>query len=163
MFKYLSLVLGLCPFVAWGADGYIAAHASQHPEVVKKFIECLPSRESLVWQAWWHLQKQDYEQANKCYTALAELDDPQGYRGLADSYLAGHGLAQSTELALMFYEKAGELGLGPAQINAAVLYADQRKWDAAERWFKKALHNPDLSDMKDELTRLYNKRMSERS
>lgn len=162
MLKY-SCFLWLSAFAAWGADGYITTHVFQHPEAVKEFIQHLPRRESLLWQAWLHLQQQDYDQANNCYTALAELDDPQGYRGLADSYLAGHGFAQNTELALVLYEKAAKLGHGAAQINAASLRADRREWSEAERWFQQALNNPDTKDMKDALQELHHRRMQEKA
>lgn len=151
------------PLAVWGADIYIGEHITQHPEVVERFIQNLPRNESLMWQAWWHLQHHHDEQANACYAALSELDDPQGYRGLADSYLAGQGFAQNTDLALILYEKAGEQGLGPAQVNAAVLCADRQEWDKAEHWFQKALNNPELGGMKDELERLHQRRMGERT
>lgn len=161
MLKFL-ISIWLFSNATWSADSYIAAHILHHPQVVKSFIEHLPKHQSLLWKAWWHLQQENYDEANRCYTILAESDEPQGYRGLADSYLAGHGVVQNTELALVLYEKAATMGLGAAQINAAVLCADKHDWPKAECWFKQALSNPNLFDMKESLEALYQRRMKEK-
>lgn len=141
------------------AENYIGAHISDHPQLVACFIHNLPQEDALSWQAWCHLQTNDYDQANACFYRLAVLGCPQGYRGLADSYLAGQGFSKNVDLALVLYEKAAALGSGPAQVNAAVLRADRGEWNQARIWFKLALSNLETASMHEELERLYHKRM----
>lgn len=161
MFLLYVLTIGLGSHLM-AAQNYIGAHVD-NPAIVQQFIQHLPKVDSLIWQAWEHLESGDFDAANACFYKLAELNQPQGYRGLADSYLAGHGVPQNTELALVLYEKAAEMGLGPAQFNAAILRAEQGKWNQAKNWFERALSNPDMEHMKEQTTQLYRQKMDEKS
>ena len=144
------------------AEGYIGAHIDQNPEKVSEFIAHLPENDSILWQAWFFVQQGDFHQANALFYKLAEKNNPQGYRGLAESYLAGHGCVKDTDLALVLYEKAARLGLGPAQVNAAVLRADREDWKESKKWFDLALANSALLHMKDNVEALYHKRLDGR-
>lgn len=156
--KFLVRGALYCSAPVMAAQNYVGAHVD-NPEIVHRFVQNLPSEDSLTWQAWWYLESNDFDAANACFYKLAQLNHPQGYRGLADSYLAGHGVPQNTELALVLYEKAAKLGLGVAQLNAAVIRAEQGHLNKAKVWFNCAMNNPDMASLKEQIVKLYQTRM----
>lgn len=141
------------------AEHYVLAHM-HNPDVVNAFINNLDKKDKLFYQAQLALMERDFYKANSFFHELAKLNDPNGYRGLADSYISGQGFAKNLQLALIFYEKAAYLGLGPAQVNAASMCADLGDHKRSKFWFKKALANKEMAFMWDEIHRIQQRKLA---
>ncbi|WP_347253320.1 SEL1-like repeat protein [Leminorella grimontii] len=70
---------------------------------------------------------------------LAKAGIPEAQYNVAVSYENGQSIEENLDLAIYWYEQAGELGLVEAQDRVARVYAIKKRDDeAAVKWFRKA-------------------------
>lgn len=69
------------------------------------------------------VRKKDYFNAVRLLMPLAQAGNAQAQLQLGDLYYHGHGVKESDEEALRWYERAAQQGLSQAQFQAGNMYA----------------------------------------
>jgi TPR repeat protein len=169
IFYFLSILPSLLlPLLASGLLQYAATHMDKNPEIVRVYLENLESSHNndvLIEVANFYLYPTpfyDISKVNKIFERIAKSNDSRGYKGLADSYLSGQGVALNRILAHVFYEKSARLNYGPGQFNAAILYRDgingTKNKKRACYWLKKASTNEsfELKDVASDISKNMN-------
>lgn len=87
-------------------------------------------------------RKGDLETAAQQFTALAEAGDTKAQFNLAVLYEKGEGVAQDSDKALAWYQKAAEAGNVNAQYNLGLAYETgegaQQDYGKARAYYEKA-------------------------
>lgn len=69
------------------------------------------------------VRKKDYFNAVRLLMPLAQAGNPQAQLQMGDLYYHGHGVKESDDEALRWYEQAAKQGLAQAQFQAGNMYA----------------------------------------
>ncbi len=83
----------------------------------------LPAHSDTLQDAAAAIHRKDYPTAVRLLEPLARAGDPQAQTRLGTLYYHGHGVRESDELALQWFDRAARQGLAEAQFNLGNMYA----------------------------------------
>jgi TPR repeat protein len=118
-----------------------------------------PSTESIGFQArdamdiYYGTARPDIERSQHCFKSfqkLSELNDADGFAGLASCYRIGFGVNRDAELAYKNAVKATELGSPWGMTRLALCYEDSHSakgYEQAAKWYEKAAERGDVVGM----------------
>ena len=86
-------------------------------------LACMPARSDTLQDAAAAIHRKDYPTAVRLLEPLARNGDPLAQTRLGTLYYHGHGVRESDELALQWFERAARQGLAEAQFNLGNMYA----------------------------------------
>lgn len=89
-----------------------------------------------------HFEKEEYEEAVKCYKEAATKGYDFAQLSLGYCYYEGLGVAKDAKEAVKWYSKAAEQGNETAQFNLGICYilgdGTKKDYHEADKWLKKA-------------------------
>lgn len=151
MLKKFAIICGFfCSFVNSKniyLTEYVFEWGKTHPEIVRKYLEINASDNAYAAYLLGTLHvfgiflEKNIELAEKYITFAAERNLPDAINSIGDGYITGDIRPIDEYKALEHYVKAANLGFGPAQFNAGIMFLRKLDFKNAIRYFELASKN----------------------
>ena len=92
--------------------------------------------------------KKDLTKAKLFIDKAAKKSHRDALKSIADGYYTGDIREKNIQKALEYYERAGGLCCGAAQLNAAIVAIELKDLQKAVFWLKKASQNSELGELR---------------